>query len=562
MVDEAGIGASAGSSRRDHQFPLSAQFFPRLKMTPEHKQSLVARTQQRVQAAIATAHWQIPAEYDSDGWKLFSGKKHFRETGIRAYSRKDKRRGKLEFRCLGRVALGMDKVLDACYADNTIEFRNKMAVLLDNFLDAAVLEVLARQTPKEPHQYVGINWFATSHRGLLRKNRDFCCLRSTGVTYDDEKQKIGFVSMESMDVPECPSLEKLLGLVRTQLSAVLLLKQHPEMQPSLLAMAHHMFTSFVRGLNMVLDVQCIARQTDVNRAMWVPNAHRKFCFLCNKRFSLLRTRHHCRSCGEVMCRDCEFVQPMSSLDRESFAFPGKELKRYCKKCVGAARTEIEHSQQQHLPLGLLYVGDDLVAQSNVSEPLTMDSLDRASDLSSTDSRRCVSETSGAISEYVPPPSRGPFAVGSRRQIPSPVLDSPLAVHLTRRSDFIIDLTRDDTFNHVNSTPPRRRRESELASRLWEISCKAQETLETTKRTSCMMSDAGSTTRLSCDAFQNLDRNIAEQADLLNVIGLVSTGRTYMESSDVEAAGLNAGCGGVRMSQTSIQSADRFEVINV
>lgn len=57
------------------------------------------------------------------------------------------------------------------------------------------------------------------------------------------------------------------------------------------------------------------------------------------------------------------------------------------------------------------------------------------------------------------------------------------------------------------------------------------------------------------AFKELDKSIAEQADLLNVIGLVSTGRVYMENNGPEQ-------GGVRVSESSsIMSEDeRFEVL--
>lgn len=97
------------------------------------------------------------------------------------------------------------------------------------------------------------------------------------------------------------------------------------------------------------------------------------------------------------------------------------------------------------------------------------------------------------------------------------------------------------------------RDRDLATRLREISAKAQETLDATRRNSCMMSDTSSAPRTSeLLAFQQLDQSIAEQADLLNVIGLVRTGRVYMESSEA---------GGVRISESSdLSDSERFEVL--
>ncbi|CAI2365238.1 unnamed protein product [Moneuplotes crassus] len=40
------------------------------------------------------------------------------------------------------------------------------------------------------------------------------------------------------------------------------------------------------------------------RSKWIPNEHAEDCFHCEKKFSLLRWRHHCRECGNVFCGSC------------------------------------------------------------------------------------------------------------------------------------------------------------------------------------------------------------------------------------------------------------------
>lgn len=115
-------------------------------------------------------------------------------------------------------------------------------------------------------------------------------------------------------------------------------------------------------------------------------------------------------------------------------------------------------------------------------------------------------------------------------------------------------------NNNNPYPADRRssyenRDIDLATRLREISAKAQEALDVTRRNSCLMSDTSSAPRTSeLLPFQHLDQSIAEQADLLNVIGFVSTGRVYMENNGPES-------GGVRISESSdLSDSDRFEVL--
>lgn len=45
---------------------------------------------------------------------------------------------------------------------------------------------------------------------------------------------------------------------------------------------------------------------------WVPNESRAACYVCQKKFQLMRRpKHHCRSCGEVICSDCTSYSKLS-----------------------------------------------------------------------------------------------------------------------------------------------------------------------------------------------------------------------------------------------------------
>ncbi|XP_035900514.1 zinc finger FYVE domain-containing protein 9 [Anopheles stephensi] len=37
---------------------------------------------------------------------------------------------------------------------------------------------------------------------------------------------------------------------------------------------------------------------------WVPDNSTKFCMQCNQKFSVIKRRHHCRACGQVLCSSC------------------------------------------------------------------------------------------------------------------------------------------------------------------------------------------------------------------------------------------------------------------
>ncbi|XP_053679568.1 zinc finger FYVE domain-containing protein 9 [Anopheles nili] len=37
---------------------------------------------------------------------------------------------------------------------------------------------------------------------------------------------------------------------------------------------------------------------------WVPDNSTKFCMQCNQKFSVIKRRHHCRACGQLLCSSC------------------------------------------------------------------------------------------------------------------------------------------------------------------------------------------------------------------------------------------------------------------
>lgn len=60
---------------------------------------------------------------------------------------------------------------------------------------------------------------------------------------------------------------------------------------------------------------------------WVPNEHSNNCMLCEKVFNpILRRKHHCRSCGKLVCSAC-------SPDKLYVAGYKDQKVRVCKDCA-------------------------------------------------------------------------------------------------------------------------------------------------------------------------------------------------------------------------------------
>lgn len=75
-------------------------------------------------------------------------------------------------------------------------------------------------------------------------------------------------------------------------------------------------------------------------AFWVPDEDARFCAACAEPFTLLRRRHHCRSCGAVFCAGCSASRSLlpPRMNREAPA-------RTCAQCAAAlAPIEAAHAE--------------------------------------------------------------------------------------------------------------------------------------------------------------------------------------------------------------------------
>jgi len=63
-----------------------------------------------------------------------------------------------------------------------------------------------------------------------------------------------------------------------------------------------------------------------NRDNWMPDHMATKCGYCNKQFSMLIRKHHCRNCGQIFCNDCTSYRSKVSGQKE------KESVRVCSVC--------------------------------------------------------------------------------------------------------------------------------------------------------------------------------------------------------------------------------------
>ncbi|XP_055525841.1 zinc finger FYVE domain-containing protein 9 [Wyeomyia smithii] len=90
---------------------------------------------------------------------------------------------------------------------------------------------------------------------------------------------------------------------------------------------------------------------------WVPDNATNFCMQCNQKFSLIKRRHHCRACGQLLCSACCCLK--AKLD-----YLGDIEARICISC------DVILSQQQQALEEAQYGSQFVIAASGSSEPIT------------------------------------------------------------------------------------------------------------------------------------------------------------------------------------------------
>ena len=67
------------------------------------------------------------------------------------------------------------------------------------------------------------------------------------------------------------------------------------------------------------------------RSQWVPDSWRSACSVCTRSF-VIRRRHHCRRCGDIMCGKCAPPSRIGTSNKRS---------RFCIPCIASARYRYE-----------------------------------------------------------------------------------------------------------------------------------------------------------------------------------------------------------------------------
>lgn len=289
----------------------------------------------------------------------------------------DRQKGGLTYsiRGVATVRATLDDVMELFAAATTTQFRGLMQLQLREFFaDAAVLyhsnvgsnsgastdESASQGGGGGDSETLGIKWLAMRNKksaiNPMVHTHDFCVLEYAGILGadaigGDPDKPIGVCVYESIEQMECPSLYESHRLERGSISKcgylftpredgvveaqfVCSIRQPPN-QRSKRRLNRALLVNWAESVGAIeesISRKRISRDLTLRRQpVWVNDKDRQCCHLCLKTFTNTRRKHHCRACGEIICRACSLYKSVE------LATVGLTTLRVCKACMDGTK---------------------------------------------------------------------------------------------------------------------------------------------------------------------------------------------------------------------------------
>ncbi|KAG6610803.1 1-phosphatidylinositol 3-phosphate 5-kinase FAB1 [Phytophthora cinnamomi] len=391
--DSQSSGRDSGDVMHDNggQFPLPDGYFPELRLTATEIKNYEAQMQEIVKNALAEyelheakgvypvyrASWSVVGKVEG----LTTIKKETPDNPTTSQAR-----------IFGRINGDYRHFIDFFYAETSAELFAWNQFMFGYATDAAVLKNIHTVASKKKCLYMGIKWTCLNPSSLVKK-RDNCYMEYLVYTKDLRGRDVGVRVTLPLDIPECPELPKKLKTKRIRLNTVwisrpadrepnvtefFMLSQNNFNGLAVTANYYKRMMNILMNMAVFVDSRRILMQGVVAKKSWAKSGSRKSCSVCSRKFGPTRRRHHCRLCGDLICRRCAIVRDAPKEDDGDGAGSNRTFEivktKFCVLCV----TKMRASRSNVLvpvpaPSGKLSVVDcvdvdlDEFRQSTISE---------------------------------------------------------------------------------------------------------------------------------------------------------------------------------------------------
>ncbi|KAG6612297.1 uncharacterized protein IUM83_10637 [Phytophthora cinnamomi] len=225
----------------------------------------------------------------------------------------------------------------------------------DAFDDRKVLATLQTPGEEDPFRSIVVKW-ATANFGPFVTRRDFLYLESMGMAFDSDGERVFYNLIHSIDMDECPTLERSHNIIRARVSMCYIVRQLNDdsvelfgrgfVEPRGEMMESHGVALLAQNVAACAGVvEC----SNMKKLSWLMSRRRHSdstgissssseCGVCHKSLknfgSLLQTHSGCPICRRVACGKCS-VQKKLTIDaskditQKNFTF--------CLSCVLEAK---------------------------------------------------------------------------------------------------------------------------------------------------------------------------------------------------------------------------------
>lgn len=278
----------------------------------------------------------------------------------------------------GKVDGSLDELVFGLVCPTTDAERTQLAhTYQDMFLDGGVLHVAESPSKEDPFQFLGVKWMAfQSSSDSIFSACDLLVMEFSKSYTDAAGRRVLVRIIKSLGPKDCECTEHRFGFSRTQATWIQVFRA--SLEPGKLDVYLHgtlalggkayaqnaatfaddsaapvWFASRVINTihttvqNMVTaaDSRFIIDNRRFTDKPWVANHLRPACSVCFKSFNFMRSRHHCRSCGDIMCSTCTVEMALitaklpPALRPDSGANHIISLEKFCLKCIAKYRQQ-------------------------------------------------------------------------------------------------------------------------------------------------------------------------------------------------------------------------------
>ncbi|KAF0686916.1 Aste57867_21310 [Aphanomyces stellatus] len=339
----------------------TARRYPTVNLTADASFRLQAKMEGMLEGELqanmtkASVHRGYHVVSDTNGWSIF----HREMPSSTSH----------EYVAFGMLKTSLVSIVDALFAKDSFEFRSVAALVYQSHLvDATLLDIVHDRTDANRKQFFGVKYLRLNAPTIDTKesHKEFLYVEMSGMCQDADGRPVLYVVTTPLTNTRVHTNVGSVKLYRARAPLVVDVisratlhmahtssggESHGSMHVAVTHAQSQGHLMYWKAMNVFIpralakDFVPLSHEAalpEMRRLATGPFAqawgHSARCVTCQKKFHLLRAKHHCRHCGWSMCGACKVLLPC--VDRSNEGTVSEE--KFCKACVVQAKLDVSH----------------------------------------------------------------------------------------------------------------------------------------------------------------------------------------------------------------------------